>query len=152
MDFALFQPDIAGNVGTSLRTAACFGIGAHIIEPCGFPFSESSLKRAGMDYAGRAEMTRHANWAAFHAWKNIAKKRLVLFTTKGAVPMPDFLFTEDDLLLFGSESSGVPDHVHDAADARVLIPMRAEFRSLNVAVSAGIAMAEALRQTKGFPE
>lgn len=151
MDFALFQPDIAGNVGTSLRTAACFGIGTHIIEPCGFPFSDQSLKRAGMDYAARADLHRHADWQSFLTWKLAQKKRLVLFTTKGATPLPDFTFTSDDLLLFGSESSGAPDYVHDASDARVLIPMRAGFRSLNVAVSAGIAMAEALRQTKGFP-
>lgn len=151
MDFALFQPDIAGNVGTSLRTAACFEVGAHIIEPCGFPFSVNALKRAGMDYAERLEIHRHANWPAFLDWKNQAKKRIVLFTTKGATPLPDFQFTADDVLLFGSESTGAPDHVHDAADARVLIPMHADYRSLNVAVSAGIAMAEALRQTKGFP-
>lgn len=151
MDFALFQPDIAGNVGTSLRTAACFGIGAHIIEPCGFPFSEQSLKRAGMDYLDRAQMRRHGDWRAFWDWKVQHKKRLVLFTTKAATPLPDFTFTSDDVLLFGAESSGVPDHVHDSADARVVIPMQADFRSLNVAVSAGIAMAEALRQTKGFP-
>lgn len=151
MDFALFQPDIAGNVGTSLRTAACFEVGAHIIEPCGFPFSVNALKRAGMDYAERLEIHRHANWPAFLDWKNQAKKRIVLFTTKGATPLPDFQFTADDVLLFGSESTGAPDHVHDATDARVLIPMHADYRSLNVAVSAGIAMAEALRQTKGFP-
>lgn len=151
MDFALFQPDIAGNVGTSLRTAACFEVGAHIIEPCGFPFSVNALKRTGMDYAERLEIHRHANWPAFLDWKNQAKKRIVLFTTKGATPLPDFQFTADDVLLFGSESTGAPDHVHDATDARVLIPMHADYRSLNVAVSAGIAMAEALRQTKGFP-
>lgn len=151
MDFALFQPDIAGNVGTSLRTAACLGIGAHIIEPCGFPFSEHALKRAGMDYAARAEIHRHADWNMFQIWRKNQKKRLVLFTTKAATPLPDFEFTADDILLFGSESSGVPDYVQDAADARVVIPMLADFRSLNVAVSAGIALAEALRQTKGFP-
>jgi tRNA (cytidine/uridine-2'-O-)-methyltransferase len=151
MDFALFQPDIAGNVGTSLRTAACFDVGAHIIEPCGFPFSVNALKRAGMDYAERVEIYRHANWQAFVDWKNRAQKRIVLFTTKGATPLPDFQFTPNDVLLFGSESSGVPDHVHNAVDARVLIPMHPDYRSLNVAVSAGIAMAEALRQTKGFP-
>lgn len=151
MDFALFQPDIAGNVGTSLRTAACFGIGAHIIEPCGFPFSEQALKRAGMDYAVRAVIHRHADWASFCDWKNTQKKRLILFTIKAATPLPDFTFSTDDLLLFGSESSGAPDYVQDFADARVVIPMQASFRSLNVAVSAGIAMAEALRQTKGFP-
>ena len=150
MDIALFQPDIAGNVGTSLRTAACFGVAAHIIEPCGFPFSEQALKRAGMDYASRADIHRHANWAAFDDWRRQHQKKLILFTTKGATPLPDFTFTANDLLLFGSESSGVPDHVHDAADARVMIPMLPDFRSLNVAVSAGIALAEALRQTKGF--
>lgn len=151
MDFALFQPDIAGNVGTSLRTAACFGIGAHIIEPCGFPFSEQALKRAGMDYAARAKIHRHGDWNGFQIWRKDQNRRLVLFTTKAATPLPDFKFAPDDILLFGSESAGVPDHIHDAADARVVIPMLAGFRSLNVAVSAGIALAEALRQTKGFP-
>lgn len=151
MDIALFQPEIAGNVGTSLRTAACFGIAAHIIEPCGFPFSLQALKRAGMDYAEQAEIHRHANWGMFDDWRRSQQKNLILFTTKGATPLPDFTFTPDDILLFGAESSGVPDHVHDAADARVMIPMLPNFRSLNVAVSAGIALAEALRQTKGFP-
>lgn len=151
MDIALFQPDIAGNVGTTLRTAACFGVSAHIVEPCGFPFSDSALKRAGMDYAARANVTRHADWAAFHAWAAGAGKRIVLMTTTGATPLPAFPFAPNDLLLFGAESMGVPAHVHEAAAARVAIPMQNGFRSLNVAVAAGIALAEALRQTKGFP-
>lgn len=151
MDIALFQPEIAGNVGTTLRTAACFGIAAHIIEPCGFPFSLHALKRAGMDYAEQASIHRHGNWDAFDAWRRDHQKKLILFTTKGATPLPDFQFTPHDVLLFGAESSGVPDHVHEMADERVMIPMLANFRSLNVAVSAGIALAEALRQTKGFP-
>lgn len=151
MEIALFQPDIAGNVGTTLRTAACFGVGAHIIEPCGFPFSDGALKRAGMDYAVRANVRRHADWTAFALWAAAAGKRLVLLTTAGATRLPDFDFTADDVLLLGAESSGVPPHVHDAAGARVAIPMQSGFRSLNVAVAAGIALAEALRQTKGFP-
>ena len=151
MEIALFQPDIAGNVGTTLRTAACFGVPAHIIEPCGFPFGEAALKRAGMDYAARASITRHADWSSFLDWSVGAGKRLVLMTTAGAAPLPSFAFESGDVLLLGAESSGVPPHVHDKVDARVAIPMRAGFRSLNVAVAAGIALAEALRQTKGFP-
>ncbi|MDZ3831405.1 MAG: tRNA (cytidine(34)-2'-O)-methyltransferase [Sphingopyxis sp.] len=150
MEIALFQPDIAGNVGTTLRTAACFGTTAHVIEPCGFPFSDQALKRAGMDYAERAAMRRHADWAGFRSWTENAGKRIVLFTTAGATALPAFAFTTDDVLLFGSESSGVPDHIHAAAATRVAIPMQPGFRSLNVAVAAGIALAEALRQTKGF--
>ena len=150
MHLALFQPDIAGNVGTTLRTAACFGVGAHIVEPCGFPFSGAALKRAGMDYAARADVRRHADWAAFRQWHAETGGRLVLLTTAGAQPLPAFAFTADDILLLGAESSGVPPYVHDAAAARVFIPMRPGFRSLNVAVAAGIALAEALRQTKGF--
>lgn len=151
MEIALFQPDMAGNVGTTLRTAACLGTPAHIIEPCGFPFSDAALKRAGMDYAARANVTRHADWAAFADWAVVAGKRVVLLTTAGATLLPDFAFGPGDVLLLGAESSGVPPHIHDAAAARVAIPMRTGFRSLNVAVAAGIALAEALRQTKGFP-
>lgn len=151
MEIALFQPDIAGNVGTTLRTAACFGVAAHIIEPCGFPFSDAALKRAGMDYAVRANVRRHADWNGFYDWSSAAGKRLVLLTTAGATPLPAFAFASDDVLLLGAESSGVPPYVHDAVAARVAIPMQPGFRSLNVAVAAGIALAEALRQTKGFP-
>ncbi|MGH6633436.1 tRNA (cytidine(34)-2'-O)-methyltransferase [Sphingopyxis sp.] len=151
MEIALFQPDIAGNVGTILRTAACFGTPAHIIEPCGFPFGDAALKRAGMDYAVRANVRRHADWNDFMHWRADAGRRLVLLTTTGATPLPAFTFEPGDLLLLGAESSGVPPYVHDAAAARVAIPMQPGFRSLNVAVAAGIALAEALRQTKGFP-
>lgn len=151
MEIALFQPDIAGNVGTTLRTAACFGVAAHIIEPCGFPYSDAALRRAGMDYAARADVRRHADWTMFRNWSAAAAKRIVLLTTAGATPLPAFTFTPDDLLLLGAESSGVPAHVHETAAARIAIPMRPGFRSLNVAVAAGIALAEALRQTKGFP-
>lgn len=148
MRIALFQPDIAGNVGTILRLAACFGAGVDIIEPCGFPFSDRALKRAGLDYGARADVTRHADWAAFRA---DAAGRLVLLTTRGHVRLPDAGFAADDILLFGSESAGAPAAVHDAADLTVRIPLRPGFRSLNVAVAAGIALAEALRQTGGLP-
>lgn len=149
MRIALHQPDIAGNVGTILRLAACFGVGVDIIEPCGFAFSDRALKRSGMDYAADAAVIRHADWAAFDAEPH---GRLVLLSTKADRTLVDVRFEPDDILLFGSEGAGVPQHVHDRADLRVRIPMRPGFRSLNVAVSAGIALAEALRQTEGFPE
>jgi len=149
MRIALHQPDIAGNVGTILRLAACFGVGVDIIEPCGFPFSDRALKRSGMDYAADAAVVRHADWAAFDGEPH---GRLVLLSTKADLTLVDARFEPDDILLFGSEGAGVPEHVHDRADLRVRIPMRPGFRSLNVAVSAGIALAEALRQTEGFPE
>ena len=150
MRIALYQPDIAGNVGTILRTAACFGVAVDIIEPCGFPFSARALKRAGMDYAAHAAVARHASWDAYVAAQTSGGGRLVLFTTQGAVSLNAFVFRPDDRLLFGSETGGVPGKVHVAADARVAIPLQVGFRSLNVAVAAGIGVAEALRQCKGF--
>lgn len=148
MRLALYQPDIAGNVGTILRTAACLGAAVDLIEPMGFPWSDRALARAGMDYAGRATVTRHADWADF---AGAIPGRLVLFTTRGAIRLDDARFEAGDTLLFGSEGAGVPDEVHARADLRVMIPMRPGMRSLNVAVSAGIALAEALRQTGGWP-
>jgi tRNA (cytidine/uridine-2'-O-)-methyltransferase len=148
MRIALYQPDIAGNVGTILRLAACLGAAVDVIEPCGFAFSDRALRRAGMDYAGAAEVVRHADWASFAARR---EGRLVLMTTRASLPLPAARFLPDDVLLFGSEGAGAPDRVHDAAELRVRIPMRSGFRSLNVAVSAGIALAEALRQTEGWP-
>jgi tRNA (cytidine/uridine-2'-O-)-methyltransferase len=147
MRIALFQPDQPGNIGTILRLAACLGIGVDLIEPCGFAFSDRVLKRSAMDYAARAQVVRHANWAAFRA---ATAGRLVLLTTQGGTRLPDARFAAEDILLLGSESSGAPLYVHEAAAARVRIPLREGFRSLNVAVAAGIALAEALRQTGGF--
>ena len=149
MRIALYQPDIAGNVGTILRMAACFGVAVDIIEPCGFPFSDRKLKRAGMDYAAAAEVTRHADWAAFH---ESLPGRLALLTVTGGTALPAARFDSDDTLLLGSEGAGVPEDVHAAADLRVRIPMREGFRSLNVAVAAGIAVSEALRQNGEWPE
>lgn len=148
MRIALFQPDIAGNVGTILRTAACLGAGVDLIEPMGFAYSDRALARSGMDYAGAVDVIRHADWEAFEAQ---VRGRIVLLTTKGATRLDQATFRSDDVLLFGSEGAGVPDSIHMRADLRVVIPMRADMRSLNVAVSAGIVLAEALRQTGGLP-
>lgn len=148
MRLALFEPDIAGNVGTILRLGACLGIPVDLIEPMGFAWSDRALARAGLDYAGNAETTRHADWAAFEAG---VAGRLVLLTTTGAVPLPEARFEADDVLLLGSEGRGVPAQVHDRADLRVRIPMRAGFRSLNVAVAGAMVLGEALRQTGGWP-
>jgi tRNA (cytidine/uridine-2'-O-)-methyltransferase len=146
MRLALYQPDQAGNVGTIMRLAACLGVPLDVIEPCGFPWGDKALKRAGMDYAEIANVTRHADWAEFEA--RLAG-RLVLFTTAAAaaVRLPDARFEAGDTLLFGSESHGAPTAVHELADLRVRIPQAAGTRSLNLAVAAGIGVAEALRQT-----
>lgn len=149
MRIALFEPEIAGNVGSILRTAACLGIPADIVEPCGFPFSDRALRRAGMDYVARGELRRHADWRAF---VDSAPGRIVLLTTAGDTRLPDVAFEPGDVILAGGESAGVPPHVHAAAALRVRIPMRQGLRSLNVAAAVAIALAEALRQTGGWPE
>ncbi|MGV0760671.1 tRNA (cytidine(34)-2'-O)-methyltransferase [Tistrella mobilis] len=153
MRLALYEPDIPGNAGTCIRLCACLGIGIDIIEPCGFILSDARMKRAGMDYALRATIRRHADWAGFVAARSAEapEGRLVLATTRGAVPHTDFAFRPDDVLLMGSETAGVPDAVHDAVDARVRIAMVPGMRSLNVAVAASMILGEALRQTGGFP-
>ena len=148
MRIALYQPDQAGNVGTILRLAACLGVPVDVIEPCGFAFSDRALKRAGMDYAGMAAVTRHPGWEAF---VEAAQGRIVLFTTRGAARIDQAKFAADDILLFGSESTGAPDEVHRCSGLRVRIPQAQGTRSLNIAVAAGIALAEALRQTGGWP-
>jgi tRNA (cytidine/uridine-2'-O-)-methyltransferase len=149
MRLALFQPDIAPNAGAMLRLCACFGVAADIIEPCGFVWSDAKLRRAGMDYLDRVSLQRHASWEAYRAARGAG--RLILLTTRGDVALPDFAFRADDTLLVGRESAGVPDAVHAAADARLVIPMVPGARSLNVAMAAAIALGEALRQTGGFP-
>lgn len=146
MRIALFQPDIPGNTGTIIRTAACLGLAVDIIEPAGFDLSDRALKRSGMDYVEQAALTRHLNWEAFEIWRKSEGRRLILASTKAALPYMEFAFRIDDILLFGRESSGAPDHVHNEADARILIPMAEGRRSLNLAVSAGIIASEALRQ------
>lgn len=147
MRIALFQPDIAGNVGTLLRLGACLDVAVDLIEPMGFPFGERTLARAAMDYAAHVQVRRHADWDAFLA---TVAGRVVLATTAGAVPLSRARFAADDVLLLGSEGAGVPAHVHDRADLRVRVPMRAGLRSLNVAMAGALILGEALRQTGGW--
>lgn len=146
LSIALYQPDIAGNTGTILRLAACVGLDVHIIEPAGFDLSDRNLKRAGMDYLEMAALTRHLDWSAFEQWRRHESRRLALFSTKAALPYTAFDFTTRDVLLFGRESAGVPEHVHAAADARLVIPMQPGARSLNLALSVAMVAGEALRQ------
>ena len=151
MRLALFQPDIPQNLGGAIRLCACLGCALEIIEPCGFPLSDRSLKRAALDYGGHAEVIRHPSWTDFLAAAGRKGGRLVLFTTRGAKPFTDFTYQPGDTLLFGRESAGVPDEVHAAADARLLIPMAPATRSLNVVTAAAMGLGEGLRQTNGFP-
>jgi tRNA (cytidine/uridine-2'-O-)-methyltransferase len=149
MQIALYQPDIAQNTGTILRLCACLGIEAHIIEPAGFPTSDRAFRRAGMDYLDHVRIVRHGSWDDFASWRAANGKRLLLFTTAAGRSYLDHRFERRDVLLFGRESSGVPAHVHDAADARLASPMRPGLRSLNVAVACAMAAGEALRQAGG---
>ena len=146
MRIALYQPDIPQNTGTILRLAACLGLEAHLIEPAGFPTSDRAFRRAGMDYLDRVDLVRHASWEAFEGWRRTHGLRLVLFTTQADTSYLDHAFTPRDLLLFGRESSGVPDEVHAAAEVRLKVPIRPEMRSLNVAMTCAMAAGEALRQ------
>lgn len=152
MRLALFEPDIPQNTGTILRLAACLGVGVDLIEPLGFALTDEKLRRAGLDYLPHAAYARHASFAAFAAARRAQGARIVLFTTRAATPYTDFAFRAEDVLLFGRESSGVPESVRAAADASLRIPLLAGRRSLNVAVAAAMALGEALRQTGGFPK
>lgn len=147
MRLALFQPDIPQNLGATLRLGACLGVPVDVIEPCGFPLSDRAVRRAAMDYADQAEVERHASWSSF---REARRERLVLFTTQGAQPFHRFRFEPNDILLFGRESAGAPPEVHEAAQARLLIPLVPGARSLNVVNAAAMALGEALRQTGGF--
>jgi len=152
MRLALFEPDIPQNAGTMIRLGACLGVPVDIIEPCGFLLDDRRLRRAGMDYMARAQITRHGSWASYaHArTERLITGRLVLLTTGGDTGYLDFAFAPGDTILVGRESAGVPRAVHAAAHARLVVPMRAGARSLNVAVAAAMVLGEALRQT-GWP-
>jgi tRNA (cytidine/uridine-2'-O-)-methyltransferase len=152
MQIALYQPDIPQNTGTILRLCACLGVAAHIIEPAGFPVSDRHFRRAGMDYLDQVAIVRHDSWSKFEQWRNDGDYRLILFTTKGACSYLDYSYGAADILLFGRESAGVPDVVVAAADARLVIPIRAGLRSLNVAMAAAMALGEALRQTRAVTQ
>lgn len=149
MRLALFEPDIPPNLGTILRLGACLEVPVHVIEPCGFPFSVQAVRRSAMDYLEHADIHRHDSWEHFTTERPAG--RLVLMTTKAAIPYTEFRFAPDDILLLGRESRGAPDYVHAAADARLLIPLRPGLRSINVATAAAMVLGEALRQLDAFP-
>ena len=148
MRLALFQPDIPQNAGTLLRTAMCLGLNVDIIEPCGFVMSDKRLKRAGLDYLTGVDVTRHETWEVFQGQAKRQGFRVVLLSTKARTPYTDFIFKEDDILMVGRESAGVPDEVFEAVDERVRISMVVNARSLNVAVAAAMVIGEGLRQQK----
>ncbi len=150
MRLALFEPDIPQNTGTMLRLAACLSVAVDVISPTGFDMTDRSLRRAGLDYLTHVDILRHDTFEAFDAARILRSSRLVLLTTHSTVSYVHFAFRPDDTLLVGRESAGVPDAVHEAADARLRIPIRAGLRSLNVAVAAAIVLGEGLRQTGGF--
>ena len=149
MRIALFEPEIAGNVGAILRLCACLGAGVDLIEPMGFAWDDRRVRRTAMDYIDHVTIARHAGFAVFRA--TCPAQRLVLFTTKSTRSAYNFVFRADDVLLFGKESAGVPPAVADACDARLRIPMRPQTRSMNLATSAALALGEALRQTATLP-
>ncbi|MGB4107057.1 MAG: tRNA (cytidine(34)-2'-O)-methyltransferase [Alphaproteobacteria bacterium] len=144
---AMYQPDIPQNVGAMMRLAACTGVELHIIEPCGFPWDERKIRRSGLDYVDAMDYMRHESWAKF--LENTVGRRLVLLTTKAAEPYYNFEFQGGDILLAGRESAGVPDEVHDAAHARLTIPMAGSARSLNVVNATSMVLGEAIRQING---
>lgn len=148
---ALYQPDIPGNTGTIMRMAACFDLEVHIIEPAGFDLSDRALKRAGMDYLEQAVLHRHVNWQNFTQHAQANNWRRILLTTKAEMAYTSFEFLEDDVLLFGRESVGVPSEVHQSVEARLTIPMRPDRRSLNLALSVAMVTGEALRQLNSTP-
>src|SRR6202167_2825756 len=145
---ALYEPDIAANAGAMMRTCACLGIDAAIIEPAGFPVSDRRFLRSGMDYLDHVAIERHASFERFETWRRTTGRRLVLLTTKGESQLWDFAFRPGDIVMVGGESAGVPDAVAAVADARVRIPIRPPLRSLNVGIAAALAIGEALRQLR----
>jgi len=148
MRIALFQPDIPQNTAAIIRLGACLGVPVDIIQPCGFLFSHAGFRRAGMDYVELADVLQHASWEAFLAAR---LGRIVLMTTKARLTYTEFSFCDSDIILLGRESAGVPDKIHEAADARVRVPLRSGLRSLNVAMTAAMTLGEALRQTGQWP-
>jgi tRNA (cytidine/uridine-2'-O-)-methyltransferase len=151
VSLVLYQPDIPQNAGTMLRLCACMGVEAHLIEPAGFDTSDRNFRRAGMDYLEHVRLLRHRSWEDFTTWRQESGRRLVLLTTRGDTPYTALPYAADDILMVGRETSGVPETVHAAVDARIVIPMQAGFRSVNVAIAAAMVLGEALRQTGTFP-
>lgn len=151
MRIALYEPDIPQNTGTILRTCACLGIEAHIVEPAGFPVTDRAFRRAGLDYLDKVSIVRHASFAAFDDWRRGKRLTLVLMTTAAETSYLDHRYGDDQIVMVGRESAGVPEAVHRAADVRLRIPIREGFRSLNIAMAAAMVAGEALRQAGGAP-
>lgn len=145
ISLALYQPDIPQNVEAAMRLCACLGVKLNLIEPFGFPWKEREFKRTGMDYIDLVDYQRHISWDKFYAER---KGRIILMTTKGAMPYTDFQFQEGDILLAGRESVGVPENIHSIVDARIFIPMHGQARSMNVINACSMIVGEALRQVK----
>ncbi len=141
---AMYQPDIPQNTGAMIRLCACLGLGLDIIEPCGFPWNERKIKQSAMDYYEHADIVKHASWNIF--LQNYKERRIILMTTKSSIPYTEFKFKDDDILLAGRESAGVPDEVHESADGRIMIPMSGELRSINVVNASAMIIGEGLRQ------
>jgi tRNA (cytidine/uridine-2'-O-)-methyltransferase len=150
MRIALYEPDIPQNTGTILRLCACLGLAADIIEPAGFPVTDRAFRRAGMDYLDQVAITRHGSFQAFDDWRRGERLSLVLLTTGAETSYLDHAFRDDQVMLFGRESAGVPEAVHRAADTRLRVPIRKDLRSLNIAMAVAMVAGEALRQTGGF--
>jgi len=152
MRIALYQPDIAQNTGAILRLAACLNVAVDIIEPAGFDISSRALRRSALDYFDKADLKRHRTFADFKREAEMTGGRLILLTTRAQTAYHNIVFENSDIILAGRESSGVPEEVHASVNLRIRIPMRADLRSLNVAVSLAIVLGEALRQTGGFSQ
>ncbi|MFM5948383.1 MAG: tRNA (cytidine(34)-2'-O)-methyltransferase [Novosphingobium sp.] len=149
MRLALYEPEIAQNVGAVMRLGACLGVPVDLIEPMGFVWDDRRVRRTAMDYIDHVSITRHGGFDAFT--RTLGGARLVLLTTKAVQSPYDFAFAPGDVLMLGKESAGVPAEVAAHADARLRLPIRAEVRSLNLATAAALVVGEALRQTGGLP-
>ncbi len=140
---ALFKPEIALNVGSIIRSCACFDAEIHIIEPCGFPFDLNRIKKSALDYIDYVKIIRHNSFDEFYQNEIISKnQRLILASTKSSSDYNKFEFQENDVVIFGQESAGVPDFIHQKSYARVKIPMKNNMRSLNLAISVAIILAK----------
>ena len=150
MRIALFEPDIPQNAGNIFRLGACLGIPIDIIEPAGFVIDDKRLRRASMDYYDYLDLTKHISWENFYDWSKINSYRLILLTTKSQKSYYDYIFQNNDILLFGRESSGVPDKVHSTVNERLTIPMIKGPRSINLSSSVAMVTSEVIRQLKLF--
>ena len=148
MRIALFEPDIPQNAGNIFRLGACLGIPIDIIEPAGFVIDDKRLRRASMDYYDYLDLTKHISWENFYNWSKINSYRLILLTTKSQKSYYDYIFQNNDILLFGRESSGVPDKVHSTVNERLTIPMIEGPRSINLSSSVAMVASEVIRQLK----